>query len=49
MSKLEYRNLDLTGSFAKLKEQKPFDIVSNLSGERIIILLQFVTVNPSSR
>ena len=35
MGKLEYRNLDLTQSFSKLKAQKPFDIVSNLSGDRI--------------
>ena len=35
MSKLEYRNLDKTQSFSKLKAQKPFDIVNNLSDERI--------------
>ena len=35
MSKLEYRNLDLTQSFSNLKKQKPFDIINDLTGERI--------------
>ena len=35
MSKLEFRNLDLTNGFSKLKEQKPFDIKNNLNEQRI--------------
>ena len=35
MSKIEYRNLDLTNGFAKLKAQKPFDIKNNLNAQRI--------------
>ena len=35
MSKLEYRNLDLTNGFSELRKQKPFDIKNNLDARRI--------------